>query len=443
MRPARLVAREDLRAREARQAARGHRERRPEEQPRGGVHRPAHAQPVVPGEREAGHGDLQLLRRVREPRPTRPRARSPGTGIELVALVPVADVRRGGPGGPALGRPAAGRRGLVVAGSAGPALWRAFRARVEAHRALWDAPHPYDAFVAALLGARRRRARAAGVALPPVRGGVPRPGRASTSSPSPASRASARPARSVSPSTPSTARGGPCAARGSSMRDVDPPLAHRPPCAGCSAPCVGGWANARGIASRRPRCARRCVVGPGLALRRRPDCVPLRPRAHDARLRGARDASQKSAICPRGRRNVRRLRRARGAAPRAQPQLRAVCSKSALDGLGVGPSPVPRTPKRASYILPPRVSRMRRRTLVGPQRQRGAQRAPRTPPSRAPAGAAAPCRRASRPRPRAARRTSPMSSSLRPGMIGATMTPTSIPALRQPLDGRACAAPAS
>jgi len=45
----------------------------------------------------------------------------------------------------------AGARGVVVAGSVGPTLWRAFRARTRQQPSLWDDPNPYDTFVATIL----------------------------------------------------------------------------------------------------------------------------------------------------------------------------------------------------------------------------------------------------------------------------------------------------
>jgi hypothetical protein len=45
--------------------------------------------------------------------------------------------------------------------------------------------------------------------------------------------------------------------------EVDPPLYATTPCAGCSAPCVGGWARACGIAQATAETRARCVVGRG------------------------------------------------------------------------------------------------------------------------------------------------------------------------------------
>ena len=43
--------------------------------------------------------------------------------------------------------------------------------------------------------------------------------------------------------------------------EVDPPLHHHPPCEGCAAPCVGGWANGGGIVRATAEVRSRCVVG--------------------------------------------------------------------------------------------------------------------------------------------------------------------------------------
>ncbi|HEX3345168.1 MAG TPA: hypothetical protein VHS09_11380, partial [Polyangiaceae bacterium] len=155
-----------------------------------------------------------------------------------------------------------GARGLVVAGSAGPGLWRLFRARMDASPALWDDPHPYDAFVGTLLaradealtraGIRARRFEAAFHATPRVDfialarlTGLGSPG----------------PFRLLVHED----HGAWWALRGAWLvdADVDPPLLHRPPCEGCTAPCVGGWEHAGGIAGATAEVRSRCVVGQG------------------------------------------------------------------------------------------------------------------------------------------------------------------------------------
>ena len=42
---------------------------------------------------------------------------------------------------------------------------------------------------------------------------------------------------------------------------VDGPLEHSPPCAGCPAPCVGGWDHAGGVALATAATRARCIVG--------------------------------------------------------------------------------------------------------------------------------------------------------------------------------------
>jgi len=174
-----------------------------------------------------------------------------GTGIELVASCPVAAYDESAPEAVRSSAVLAGARGLVVAGSAGPALWRLFRARMDSNRALWDAPHPYDAFVASLLGRaddalaragiRFRRLEAAFHATPRIDFlalarltglGLPGPFGLSIHE----------------------THGAWWALRGAWLvdADVDPPLAHRPPCQGCPAPCVAGRTGEAGS---------RCVVG--------------------------------------------------------------------------------------------------------------------------------------------------------------------------------------
>jgi len=44
---------------------------------------------------------------------------------------------------------------------------------------------------------------------------------------------------------------------------VDPPLAYPSPCAGCAAPCVGGWDHAGGLVRASPEVRSACVVGQG------------------------------------------------------------------------------------------------------------------------------------------------------------------------------------
>jgi epoxyqueuosine reductase QueG len=151
-------------------------------------------------------------------------------------------------------------RGLIVAGSAGPALWRGLRAELDGDRARWAEAHPLDRFVAGLL-ARADDALAA--ARVPFRRfeaafhATPRLDFAAM-------------ARLVGLGSPGPfgmlihqSHGPWWALRGAWMVDgeVDPPIAHAPPCDGCAAPCVGGWANAMGVVQATPEVRARCIVG--------------------------------------------------------------------------------------------------------------------------------------------------------------------------------------
>lgn len=180
-----------------------------------------------------------------------------GTGIELVASCPTAPYDA--EAHPAIRSQALmpGARGVVVAGSAGPALWRLFLGHMTANPALWDESDPYDAFVALLLeradgalvreGVRFRRLDAAFHAVPRIDflilsrlAGL----------------GSASPFRLHIHET----HGAWWALRGAWLvdADVDPPLSHQAPCQGCPAPCVG---SSRAIVSATPAVRSRCVVG--------------------------------------------------------------------------------------------------------------------------------------------------------------------------------------
>src|SRR5450432_3092005 len=91
------------------------------------------------------------------------RAALAGTGIELVASCDIADYDARAPEGLRSASWVPRARGLVVAASAGPWLWRAFRARVAKDPALARLEHPYDAFVSEQLGRADAALAAAGV----------------------------------------------------------------------------------------------------------------------------------------------------------------------------------------------------------------------------------------------------------------------------------------
>jgi epoxyqueuosine reductase QueG len=183
-----------------------------------------------------------------------------GTGIELVGSCPAAAYDAAAPAELRTAALLPGARGLVVAGSAGPASWRLFRAYTGADPSRWDEPHPYDAFVAGLLaradealaraGIRSRRFEAAFHATPRV-DFVALARLAGLGTPGPFFLA-------IHP-----VHGAWWALRGAWLvdADVDPPSAHPPPCEGCPAPCVGGRAHAGGLVAATPAVRARCVLG--------------------------------------------------------------------------------------------------------------------------------------------------------------------------------------
>jgi hypothetical protein len=188
-----------------------------------------------------------------------------GTGIELVASCSVETYDARAPEGYRSPSLFPGARGLVVAASAGPALWRRFRARTDADPSVWDEAHPYDAFVAAQLARADEALAVAGVRFRRFVAAFHAPLRVDflalaqlvgLGAPGPF-------ALLVHPE-----HGAWWALRGAWLVDapVEPPLAYRPPCIGCAAPCVGGARDpgageARGIPRATAEVRARCVVG--------------------------------------------------------------------------------------------------------------------------------------------------------------------------------------
>jgi epoxyqueuosine reductase QueG len=184
-----------------------------------------------------------------------------GSGIEVVASCGIAAYDALAPEAYRSAALMPGARGVVVAASAGPALWRGFRARMDALPHQWDEAHPYDAFVAELLARADRALFASGVAFRRFDAAFHAPiaihfvalGRL-------VGLGSLGPfGLLIHPE-----HGAWWALRGAWLveADVDPPLDPRAPCVGCAAPCVGGWQNARGSVSQATADVRaRCVVG--------------------------------------------------------------------------------------------------------------------------------------------------------------------------------------
>ena len=187
-----------------------------------------------------------------------------GTGIELVASCEVAayDARAPEPLRSTACLP--GARGVVVAGSAGPALWRGFTALTAERPALLRAPHPYDDFVASLLARADEALGEAGVRFQRFEAAMHAPVQVDFLAL----------ARLVGLGSPGPfgllihPEHGPWwALRGAWIVDAPVDARAQPhvdapgPCAGCSAPCVGGWANAGGIERATAEVRGLCVVG--------------------------------------------------------------------------------------------------------------------------------------------------------------------------------------
>jgi hypothetical protein len=181
-----------------------------------------------------------------------------GTGIDLVAscAAEAYDARSGRRAADWV----AGARGVIVAGSAGPDLWRAFRARTAANPELWRAAHPYDAFVGELLDRADAALTAAGIRFHRFDAAFHAPVRVDFLAL----------ANLVGLGSPGPFRllihpryGAWWALRGAWIVDaeVDAALPLVAPCAGCPAPCVGGKVDPAEPAWPTPAVRSRCVLG--------------------------------------------------------------------------------------------------------------------------------------------------------------------------------------
>jgi hypothetical protein len=153
-----------------------------------------------------------------------------------------------------------GARGVIVVASAGPTLWRRFREHMDADRARWDEPHPYDAFIGAALARADDALAGEGISFRRFDAAYHAPVRIDFLALSALTGlGSASPFALHIHET----HGPWWALRGAWLVDaeVDPPLAHRPPCVGCAAPCVGGQAAAGTLFSATAEVRGRCVVG--------------------------------------------------------------------------------------------------------------------------------------------------------------------------------------
>jgi hypothetical protein len=182
-----------------------------------------------------------------------------GTGIEIVASCSVDAYDAKAPEEYRSSRWLKGARGVIVAASAGPKLWRRFREHMAANPSGWDAPHPYDAFIAGSLALADEALGRAGISSVRFDAAYHAPVRVDFLAL----------ASLVGLGSPSPfalyiheTHGPWWALRGAWLVDVevDAPLPHRAPCVGCPAPCVGGRRDA-GIADATPETRSRCVVG--------------------------------------------------------------------------------------------------------------------------------------------------------------------------------------
>src|SRR5258708_5229807 len=87
-----------------------------------------------------------------------------GSGVEVVSSCGIGRYDACAPGPFRSAVLMNGARGLIVAGSAGPVLWRRFCAHMGADPARWDEADPLDHFVEAILARVDAALAAAGVA---------------------------------------------------------------------------------------------------------------------------------------------------------------------------------------------------------------------------------------------------------------------------------------
>jgi hypothetical protein len=183
-----------------------------------------------------------------------------GTGIELVGSCSIETYDAAAPHALRSAAMLPGARGMILGGSAGPELWRAYKALVAETPSHQDQAHPYDAFVARVLSRADEALAAAAIRFRRFESAfhaAPRIDFVAL-------------ARLCGLGTPGPfflaihGRHGPWwAMRGAWLvdADVDPPPEHVPPCDGCLAPCVGGWQNAGGIDVATAEARSRCVIG--------------------------------------------------------------------------------------------------------------------------------------------------------------------------------------
>jgi hypothetical protein len=183
-----------------------------------------------------------------------------GSGIELIASCPIEAYDARAPEAFRSSVLAPGARGIIVAASAGPHLWRRFREHMHDGPARWDEPHPYDDFISATLVRGDEALSREGVSYVRFDAAFHAPARLDfLALAALVGLGSASPFALYIHET----HGPWWALRGAWLVDaeVDTPLAHRPPCAGCPAPCVGGSLPAGTLVEATAEVRGRCVVG--------------------------------------------------------------------------------------------------------------------------------------------------------------------------------------
>lgn len=184
-----------------------------------------------------------------------------GTGVELAASCGIAEYDTRAPAALRSRVLLPGARGVIVAASAGPALWRRFCERMAAQPELREADHPYDAFVGTLLSRVDDALGAAGIRYVRFDAAFAAPLRVDFVA---LAQLVGLGAPAPFPLLIHPQHGPWWALRGAWLVDaeVDPPPVLCSPCDGCSAPCVGGrHTSESGPVRATPEVRGRCVVG--------------------------------------------------------------------------------------------------------------------------------------------------------------------------------------
>jgi hypothetical protein len=182
-----------------------------------------------------------------------------GSGIELVASCPIEAYDARAPAEFQSHVLLPGARGVVVAASAGPALWRAFRTHMAARAGSWDQAHPYDAYVSSILARADAALARAGIAFLRYEAAFHAVRVNFVALAELVGLGSASPFGLLVHDE----HGPWWALRGAWLVDaeVEPARKHVPPCEGCAAPCVGGRDRQRELPEATPEVRARCIVG--------------------------------------------------------------------------------------------------------------------------------------------------------------------------------------